>query len=138
VDKVESDWRTSGAIRYAVAALAIHSTPTRRVDDASAEKAFDRIAASLDEAKSDLSKIVMSNNGISPKYLRKLFFPLGIDLPQAPPLVLSVETFSSIRGSVAHTRQAGGARQRSPNDVRAIVEDCRKYAEQIRDKVLQI
>lgn len=64
---------------------------------------FEYLRESLDKAKRSFSDYVHNNHGISAKkYLAQLMVPVGIDVPQDPNLLNSLDQLAQERGQYAH------------------------------------
>jgi RiboL-PSP-HEPN len=92
---------------------------------------FDTVRTALDEAKTNISRTINDNNGISTRHLRSLFYPLGVDVPEDPILVGSLELVIAIRHEWAHRSRFGASVTKSAQDVRTAVADCLTLAEKL-------
>lgn len=93
---------------------------------------FDYLRPHYDEIKRRFSNLVHENHGVSPKYLRHLMVPVGIDIRDDVRLRQSLSRLASSRGQFAHKHAASIVL--SPEDARAIVEDCLELCQDLRDK----
>lgn len=95
------------------------------------EPTFEYLRESLDKAKKTFSEYVYNNHGISPKkYLAQLMLPVGIDVPQDPNWLNSLEQLAQERGKYAHKGMVN--KILSPEDARAYVSDCLLLAKSIK------
>jgi hypothetical protein len=133
------DWRR-GHVREAALALLLHFGKRVPIDDeAKPSTAFERVRAELDRLKSPFSTfITRDSHGISLKYLMKLFYPLGVDIPNDMRMLGSLETFTELRGFVAHRATRGAKKHLDPGDTRNIVMDCLDLAAELKKRVLAI
>jgi hypothetical protein len=92
---------------------------------------YDNVRTALGEAKSEAAKRIERNQGISLRHLRTLFRPLGIDFPEDPLLTSSLDSLVSFRHQWAHQYRFGATVVRSAHDVKKIVGDCIRLAEQL-------
>src|SRR5260370_18173812 len=73
------------------------------VDEKHAEqKLFDYIRKALNERKDQVSRFLKQNNGVSPKYLRQMLLPVGLDVPDNPLWIGSLNQLAKERGKHAH------------------------------------
>jgi len=93
------------------------------------KKSFDYLRPIVAEAKEQLSHTIKENNGISVKYLRKLYIPLGIDVPPDPTLKNSLQLLARYRGDFAHGRIA--SKIPSVGDASSLIADCVEIAESV-------
>ena len=92
---------------------------------------FDTLRKALDEAKVNLSRTIRENNGVSTRHLRSLLYPLGVDVPDDPVLVGSLDLVISIRHEWAHRNRFGAKTPKSAKDVHTAVADCVTLAEKL-------
>lgn len=139
LDAAVEDWR-HGKVRQAAAALLLHHGKPSPVDeDTSPAGAYDRVREELERLKTPFSRfIVKDNHGISLKYLKKLFYPLGVDMPSSVRMMGSLDTFAGLRGAAAHTATRGAKKHKDPGDTTKIVNDCLDLAEEMKRRVLAI
>ncbi len=97
------------------------------------EQAFRRVLDRLNKAKSDHSQTIHNSHGAGLKFLRKMYYPLGIDIPDDVRLNEALKRLSSLRGEFAHKRSV--TRVPAPEDVKKDVDDCLELARRIRDNV---
>jgi len=92
---------------YATIALLGRYGPCIKISD-DEEKAqdrfFDQVREGLDNGVRAHSNIVANNHGFSRPYLRSLFTPIGVDVPDDPVLQQSLRDLAAARGSFAHTK----------------------------------
>lgn len=139
LDMAVEDWRHQ-RIRKSAATLILHVGKVSAVsDDTPEDRAFERVRAELDRVKKSFSNfITRDNHGISAKYLKRLFYPLGVDLPPDVRMMASLDTLAGLRGTAAHTATRGAKRQLDPNDTKKIVTDCLDLAVAMKIRVLAI
>jgi hypothetical protein len=94
---------------------------------------FDMLRKALDDAKTNISRAINENNGISTRHLRSLFYPLGVDVPNDPVLVGSLELVIAIRHQWAHRSRFGANVPKSAKDAHNAVSDCIKLAEKLAE-----
>jgi hypothetical protein len=92
---------------------------------------FDTLRIALDAAKTNISRTINDNNGISTRHLRSLFYPLAVDVPEDPILVGSLDLVITIRHEWAHRSRFGAKVTKSAQDVHTAVADCLKLAEKL-------
>ena len=64
---------------------------------------YDYILEKLKDIKSSFSKEIATNNhGVSLKYLKRMFIPIGIDIPNNSRLISSLDQLAKYRGDFAH------------------------------------
>jgi hypothetical protein len=95
---------------------------------------FDKLRVSLTEAKNDLSRTIRDNHGITPRHLRQLFYPLGVDVPTDAVQTGSLELLVQIRHQWAHQFRFGAQVLRSARDIRVTAYDCVAFADDLRRK----
>ena len=86
-------------------------------------------------SKSSFSKNIHANHGASPKYIRKLLVPVGIDFNPDANTKNSIIKLAKSRGDYAHKGRV--SRVMSPEDAEKIVADYLAFSETIRDKANQ-
>lgn len=104
------------------------------VENKSQDNIFDSLRNIFMDAKSEFSKQLNNNHGISVKYLRSLFIPVGIDVPSDINIISSVKQLSKERGEYAHSYAA--ARVLAPEDAQKYVGDCINLCKEIHDSFL--
>ena len=72
-----------------------------------------------------------NNNGISPKYLRKILTPIYINIMDDSNIKNSLKQLAKERGSYSHKRRIPTIPP--PEDVRAYVHDCLSLCRNIKD-----
>ena len=76
LDRVTSNWVSRQRVTRCTASLLLFQTaPGTEIST----PIFDNLRGSVELAKETVSRAIYDNNGISPKHLRHLFYPLGID-----------------------------------------------------------
>ena len=94
---------------------------------------FDNLRTSLAAAKETVSRAIHENNGISPRHLRGLFYPLGVDVPTDAVQTASLDLLVRIRHQWAHQFRFGGARVlKSARDIQVTIKDCIDFADGLR------
>jgi hypothetical protein len=92
---------------------------------------FNRIRKALDSAKSTMSKVInVDNHGISVGHVKELFCPLGLDLPDDPSSLASLDKLAKRRGEKAH-KGVGATVVVAAGDAKKMVGDCLVVAKQI-------
>ncbi len=139
LDAAVEDWR-HGNIRQAAVTLVLHLGKPFPVDEHSSPTgAYDRVREELDRLKPPFSRfITKDNHGMSLKYLKKLFYPLGVDIPNDVRMMASLDTLAGLRGALAHTSTRGAKKHLDPRDTIEIVNDCLDLAEAMKNRVLAI
>ncbi len=98
---------------------------------------FDAQRHAIDKAKKVLGKqAAEQNNGIAPKYLRKLFWSIGIELPDDANGLGSIQTLATWRGDQAH-HSSGAAKVVSVQDVLNTVEVCLGVAKALKKSAIR-
>jgi hypothetical protein len=101
LDRAVANWTKRKRLSTATACLLLSYECDPKFDG---DIAFDRIRKALDGAKSSLSKIINADNhDISLEHMRRLFVPLGVDVPQDQTLLASLDKLAKQRGAMAHT-----------------------------------
>ena len=85
-------------------------------------KCFDRIRHLLKSLHKKYSQDVQDNHGVSVKYLRRILYPVAIDISDDPKLQNSLRTLALERGSYAHKSTI--KKVLSPEDAATCVQDC--------------
>lgn len=100
---------------------------------------YDYIRKRLLDIKASFSKDIHSNHGIALKYLKQLFIPIGIDIPQESRYLLSLDNLVNARGSYAHKYRTNGLRVSvSPEDVANYIYDVLFLVEMIKDNIKSV
>ena len=129
LDKLVTNWTTAQrAGRCTASALLYQAVPS--LDD-SRTTVYDNIREALDEANRALSRVIRDNNGITPRHLKGLFYPLGVNVPSDPVLTGSLEAVISMRHYWAHQYRHGASVIKSAADARLAVGDCLKFADEL-------
>lgn len=134
-----SDW-IAGNARAAATTLILHAGKVSAVDeDTPDSRSYDRVRIELDRLKTRFSGfITRENHGISVKYLKRLFYPLGVDIPANVRWMSSLETLAGLRGAAAHTSTRGAKKQLDPAATTKIVSDCLELALELKQRTLGI
>lgn len=139
LQKTVDDWEQRQTPRPGIATLLLHCGKVLAIDDDTNDsRSFDRIRLALKAAKSSMSiSGINENHGISIRHLRKLFYPVGVDLPPIPE-ISSASTLFDARCEVAHHATWAAKKQKDPGSVRQLVEDCLKVAEEMKSRVIAL
>lgn len=86
------------------------------------------------QAKVEFTHVVDTNHGTSPKYLRKLLLPAGIDYDPSPNVVNSLLKLCYERGEYAH--KAIINRSIPPEDAEKYAKDCLAFADDTHRQVI--
>jgi hypothetical protein len=92
---------------------------------------FDRIRLRLNEVAGSFPNMIKNNHGASTHYLREIYYPIGIDLPNDARMLGAIDTLADLRGSAAHTATTAATLVRAPVDLDKIVNDCLDLAEAV-------
>jgi hypothetical protein len=122
-------WTTHKRVTRATASILLSMSPPTAPNGP--EAVFDTLRKALDEAKTNISRVISNNNGISTRHLRSLFYPLGVDVPDDPVLVGSLDLVITIRHEWAHRGRFGAKVTKSAQDVHTAVTDCLTLAEKL-------
>ena len=122
-------WTTDKRVTRATASILLSTSPPS--EPKGPQSVFDTVRKALEEAKADISHAINENNGVSTRHLRSLFYPLGVDVPEDPMLVGSLELVIKIRHEWAHQSRFGAKDVKSARDVRTAVSDCLTLAEKL-------
>jgi hypothetical protein len=123
------NWAAHKRVTRATAAILLSQLPPD--ESAPPRQVFDILRKALDKARTDISRSINENNGISTRHLRSLFYPLGVDVPDDPLLVGSLDLVITIRHEWAHQSRFGAKVTKSAQDVQTAVADCLKLAEKL-------
>lgn len=116
--------------------LALLRLPKPKADEEQSTSAFDIVRKSLDDSAEQLRVAIRDkNHGVSEKYIRKIFVPLGVAIPRNAGLD-DLNDLARRRGHGAHHGSRGV--QRLPNPIDAVnkIKSCQKYMEELGDAVL--
>jgi hypothetical protein len=127
---VHKHWQLKRRASRCTASLILYWGDEHPADDVS-QSVFDTLRLALDGAKSAYSRDLEKNNGIAMNHLRSLFRPLGIDVPEDPTLVASLELLIKMRHQWAHQSRFGAQTVRTAADVKVTVADCLTLATQL-------
>lgn len=120
LDEAETIWLTQQHTCRALVALLAYAGDPPSFDSGF----FDAIRLRMKTLKPNHSKLVESNNGVGIEYLKKLFRPLGLHIPDDARQVAALASLAKIRGDRAHRGLLGA---RIPLDAKAVnlsVTDC--------------
>lgn len=130
LERLQHSWvYKTRATRSTASVMLYQAVPTREI--APGVTVFDDLREAISSAKSDMAKRIEQNNGISPRHLRELFRPLGVDVPEDPVLTPSLDLLVSLRHQWAHQYRFGARVLKSARDVRKTVTDCLTLAERL-------
>ena len=89
-----------------------------------------------DNIKDKFAKEIYKNHGVSLKYIRQIFMPVGIDIPTNPSYLSSLQNLANERGAYAHKfRDKGTVRKSvSPEYAKICVDDCKMMCKEILEK----
>jgi hypothetical protein len=134
--RLEQSWLLNKrATRCTASLLLFHPVPGENTPPGAASTVFNTIRLAVIEAKSDLSNKIQQNNGITPRHLKSLFRPLGVEIPSDPVLTASLDSLVSMRHEWAHQSRFGATVRRSARDVQMTVMDCISFAEKLSEEV---
>ncbi len=132
-ERVEAGWVQKRRVTRSTASLLFRASC--KVDDETSTKTvFDTLRGALQGAKAERSNAANSNNGIEVKHLRLLLAPLGVDVPDDPMLVASLETLVALRHEWAHQYRFGAKNPKSAKDVKKTCDDCLTLAAQLSSR----
>jgi hypothetical protein len=124
-----SNWTAKKkATRCTVSLLLYHKPPA---EDIPGRSVFDNVRLSLDEAKKKMSLDIHDNHGITPRHLRAMFMPLGVDVPSDPVLTASLELLITMRHQWAHQDHRRAKILKSAKDAQTTVSDCLTLAKKL-------
>lgn len=103
-------------------------------DEANETKIYDHIRILSNEVTQRFSNDVYGNHGISPKYLRSLLVPVGIDFALDVNVSNSLQKLSQERGEYAH--KGFVKRSLAPEDALKYIQDCLSLAIHVKGKAL--
>ncbi|WP_109806795.1 hypothetical protein [Sphingosinithalassobacter portus] len=138
--QVETDFLAKKITLATVCLLAAHgiSFTLPDLDNEADQTSFEHVREGIEAAKRAHSKALKDNHGISPKYLRWLLIPVGLNVPRGPE-VDSLKKLANARGSFAHTmaKLAKYGDYKKATDVMTpevaddVVVDCLKIADDL-------
>jgi hypothetical protein len=135
--RVHDSWQFKKRATRSTASLLLH-LGDKPDDYTTSQSVFDSLRLALHDAKSLFSRHLEQNHGIAMNHLRSLFRPLGIDVPETPTLVASLELLVSMRHEWAHQYRFGAKTIRTASDVRTTVADCVAIAESLAQSASKI
>jgi hypothetical protein len=124
--KAVSNWTTKKRTTRCTVSLLLHQ-PSPGTDTAPGA-VYDIVRHALSEAKELRSKAIEGNNGITPRHLKELFYPLGVDVPADPVMTASLDLLVTMRHQWAHQFRHGAKVVKSAADAQVAVADCLKFA----------
>jgi RiboL-PSP-HEPN len=125
------NWKSRKRVTPATASILLSQSPPAAPDGP--QLVFDILRTALDGAKTNISRAVNENNGISTRHLRSLFYPLGVDVPNDPVMIGSLELIIAIRHQWAHRSRFGATVPKSAKDAQNAIADCIKFAEKLAE-----
>ena len=135
--RVEANWLKKRRLSRSSASLLLR-LKYQADDETDTSTVFDVLRRALFAAKVERSAAANANNGVTPKHLRSLLAPLGVDLPSDATLVASLEGLVSTRHEWAHQYRFGAKTPRTAGDMKKIADDCRQFAKQLAANVLAL
>ena len=107
---------------------------------ASIETIFNYTRIKLNEVKTTFSKDIISNHGVSLKYLRKLLMPVSINISTDVNWNNSLEKLATERGAYAHKFLEEGRVRVSinPETANNIITDCLAMCNDIKTKAIAV
>lgn len=90
---------------------------------------FDHVRTMAENVKQLYSRDIHENHGVSPKYLRSMLVPVGLDFNPDANTINSLCKLAEERGQYAH--RGFVRRSLAPEDVANYVDDCLRFAEEI-------
>jgi hypothetical protein len=136
-DSAIDQWKNAAVLSRALVMLLVRYGMTAGIsdeDEGENVKVYDHIRGLAAQAKVRFSDDVHGNHGASPRYLRRLLVPVGLDfLPDANTLD-SLTRLARVRGAYAH--HGAVKTVTSPEDARNYVSDCRAFAATVRDNAV--
>ncbi len=112
-----------------------------KLKDNDLKTTYDYIRETLSDIKSSFSKeILMQNHGASLKYLRQIFMPVALNIPNDVILLNSLSILAVERGFYAHRFLDNGVLKRSiePEKAKDIMDDCLLLCWEIRNQAQKI
>jgi hypothetical protein len=132
--RVEKNWVDRRRVTRSTAAL-LFRAKCKIDEDTSLMTTFDVIRTALEDAKTERTTAVHNNNGIELKHMRQLLAPLGVDIPNDPLLVASLDTLVLIRHQWAHQNRFGAQTPRNAVDVKKTVDDCLVLSQELSSRI---
>lgn len=130
LSKVVKKWTISKKATRSTASALLYQ-PVPPLDNPDITTIYDNLRESLNAANQSLSQTIQENNGITPRHLHVLFYPLGVDVPSDPLLIASLESVISMRHYWAHQYRYGASVVKSAADAKLAVGDCLVFAERL-------
>jgi hypothetical protein len=135
--KVVHNWTMAKRVTRSTASILLYQGSPSLADE-SVSTVFDNIRQCLDESNTSLSNVIRDNNGITPRHLRTLFLPLGVDVPNDAVLTASLETIVTMRHYWAHQYRHGASVVKSASDAKLAVDDGLVFAKRLADEVAAV
>jgi hypothetical protein len=133
-DKLVTNWTKRKRVTRSTASILLYH-PAPKLDSANVTKTYEILRTELDAAKQIRSRAVYDNNGITLQHLHELFCPLGIDVPNDPVLIGSLDMVISMRHHWAHRYRFGATIIKSADNVKVAVNDCLTLAQRLANEV---
>lgn len=130
VGRVRHNWQMQKRTTRATASLLLHLGRNPPADDES-RTVYDTLRLALDDAKSVYSQDIGLNHGVELRHLRSVFRRLGVDVPEDPTLVASLDLLVKMRHQWAHQYRFSAKTLKTAADVRTTVGDCLKLASEL-------
>jgi hypothetical protein len=125
--RIERSWVYQRRATRCTASLLLYH-PMPRDDAETSLSVFDNIRRSVMAGRASVSQAIADNNGVAPAHLRRLFRPLGIDVPSDPGLTASLDRLVAMRHAWAHQYRFGARVSRSATDAKVVSDDCLTFA----------
>ena len=128
-----NEWMSNKRLTAPIVSVAIQLKLAKQIDveKKDIETVYSLLLETFDQAKRSFSHEIFSNHGISIKYLKNIVLRLGIDLPQDPNLLNSLEQLSKARGEYAHHGRTRTIL--SPEDANQYVADCLRICKKVQE-----
>lgn len=137
----EDAWTSKEFSKTTISLLLFYSAKLEvtEEEDEPQERIFDLIRKGIGECKAKHSNALSNNHGFSLKYLRKIFTPVGVDIPDTVKLMESLRELAEARGSYAHSQAKQAMygqwkranRPMEPEKAKVAVSDCIELCEHL-------
>lgn len=141
----EDAWKSKRFSYSTIALLCSYGVSIKYEDSDTKDQSrfFDQVRVGFEEVLQSHSNVVSGNHGFSRRYLRSLFTPVGVDIPEDLVLLQSLGELAEARGSFAHSRAAAAnyGRQRSamrpmtPENADLAVRECLSLCDELGRRV---
>lgn len=145
VTHVDVQWGKGLHSRSTIALLAAYGFAMEIVDDEAKpqDRIYDQVRAGVKECVSQHSIALSKNHGFSLKYLRSIFTPVGVDVPDSVVFLGSLGELAAARGSFAHSQAKNAQygqwkrakRPMEPEKASVAVGDCLDLCRSLAGKV---